>query len=389
MAVGGMRRRRWFALAVPVMLLGLLAGSGTLSSATVVAENRVELRIGRSGTPDGFLWRQGSETKEQVFTTLDCVVSSSGADLIALSATKSSDATGGVVGLVGAQLGVQGVSENLGSTGQPCGEIDFRERLFLRLGADLGARNGVSASLRLLPRSGPRVQPVIHLLDAAGNRIWQVPNVPSINQPTTVAFTAPAAFRGIELTSSTPQDNRAYGLGDGSWIQLNDFPSVLPNCEVTDTNKPVITSPPSAPFGVEIEILTSSRKTGTPQDAPCVLPYILEPKVQGATPPPGVAEGDRTVLFDYPDNGWNLTFRWTTAWPDEAAKHPTPATLIGLPSGPFKPIDLCDGPNTLPATTTTGVPWCLVSQTVVAKTNGKMQVTDVYFGEGDPLNIRK
>lgn len=367
-------RGRWFAVLVPVLLLGLLAGPGGSSSA--VGTDRLELRLGVTGVVDGFHW-DGDVDEAGTVQALEqssCVVSSPAGSpqLVALSATKASDPLGALIGRNGDALGVKGTSENVGSSGEPCGEIDHQETLTVALGAALPGKRAVSGQLVLVPRPGPRVDPTVELLDAAGALV-RVVEVAPIGGPTTVTIPAGAPFHQVRLGSDTPQDNRAFGLVSGSYLQLEDeWSSTLP-CEVGDA--PISVPPPAGDIGVDIEILTSVPKDGS--SGPCVLRYDLE-----TTSSPTLG---RRVLFEFPELDWELTFRWTTTWTEEPQQYPIPPTRISVDGGAtFEDMVLCDGTATLPA----GVDWCLEQQTVTARPDGTMQVTDVSYGEGDPINLR-
>jgi hypothetical protein len=80
-------------------------------------------------------------------------------------------------------------------------------------------------------------------------------------------------------------------------------------------------------------------------------------------------------------------FRWTIGWLPEAATYPvTRTTRIDTGSGP-KPAVWCGGTPEAPVLPS-GTPWCLSRQTVVPAGAGMIQVTETFFGAGDPRALR-
>ena len=87
-------------------------------------------------------------------------------------------------------------------------------------------------------------------------------------------------------------------------------------------------------------------------------------------------------------SGTNFTMQIT--WDPEPAVNPTPATLIdydGDGGNPPQPVTWCGGTPASP-TLPSGQAWCLTSQHAVLAGSGNVQVTEDYFGAGDPVWLR-
>ena len=102
-------------------------------------------------------------------------------------------------------------------------------------------------------------------------------------------------------------------------------------------------------------------------------------------------EGERQVVTLGKDLGaqaeFRPAFRWTIGWLPEAATYPVARTTrIDTGSGP-EPAVWCGGTPEAPVLPL-GKLWCLSSQTVVPAGAGMIQVTETFFGAGDPRALR-
>jgi len=102
-------------------------------------------------------------------------------------------------------------------------------------------------------------------------------------------------------------------------------------------------------------------------------------------------EGETQFVFLGKDLGTQAqlrpAFRWTIGWLPETATYPVVRTTrIDTGSGP-EPVVWCGGTPEAPALPS-GKLWCLSSQTVVPAGAGLIQVTEAFFGIGDPRAIR-
>jgi hypothetical protein len=79
-------------------------------------------------------------------------------------------------------------------------------------------------------------------------------------------------------------------------------------------------------------------------------------------------------------------FTMTTVWQPEPAVNPLGATTIdydGPGGNPPKPMVWCGGTTASPIRVP-GQAWCLTSQQVALVGGGNVQLTEGYFGFGDP-----
>ncbi len=115
------------------------------------------------------------------------------------------------------------------------------------------------------------------------------------------------------------------------------------------------------------------------QNANCQkIPYLLRTDKNGAA---------QSVLLQKALGTQNTAnFTMTTVWQPEHAVNPLPATTIdydGAGGNPPTPMVWCGGTTASP-TPVTGQAWCLVSQQVAIVGGGNVQMTERYFGFGDP-----
>jgi hypothetical protein len=100
----------------------------------------------------------------------------------------------------------------------------------------------------------------------------------------------------------------------------------------------------------------------------------------------------QSVLLSKDLTGQNgANFRMQVVWdPEPAPVGPLPPTAIdydGDGGNPPQPIQWCGGTPASP-TLPRGQAWCLVSQQVVLAGSGNVQLTEGYFGAGDPVWFR-
>ncbi len=112
---------------------------------------------------------------------------------------------------------------------------------------------------------------------------------------------------------------------------------------------------------------------------------------------PGVGEGcpldsPQCILLQKDLLGQNARFFWTVTWVAETAEYPEAPTLFDFGDG-YHPLEPC-GPDAdlipplIPTLPENGDPWCIVETHTVEQLDGKVIVTEKYFGSGDPLGKR-
>lgn len=97
--------------------------------------------------------------------------------------------------------------------------------------------------------------------------------------------------------------------------------------------------------------------------------------------------GEDGVLFAPTGGDPDATFRGAITWPPETAANPLPATQINFGAG-NQAIKWCAGTYTSPQLPAVTEKWCLVSHQATLVTGGKVQVTEEYYGQGDPFTWR-
>ena len=115
------------------------------------------------------------------------------------------------------------------------------------------------------------------------------------------------------------------------------------------------------------------------QNAECQkIPYLLRTDKTGAA--------QSVLLQKALGDQVEANFTLTTVWQPEPAVNPLPTTTIDYdgPGGTDpKAMVWCLGTTAAPAPVT-GQAWCLTSQKVALVGGGKVQLTESYFGSGDP-----
>jgi hypothetical protein len=365
---GRSARRRWLAALVPVVLLvavlavgfGGVASSAT--SASSVTTLPLTLHLGQPGQPDGFHF----DGQVQGLTATDCEVSLSGPVLAVLTAGKPSDPQGAVVGRFEHLLGAKGVSENVGATGRPCGEVDDTETLRLAVGPGLSNKHATSGLLNLVRRPGPNLTVGIRFFDAAGGLLGQT-TAQTTGVSTAVPVDLGAPFAAVEVTSLT--DNRGISLANGTTLHLADAYSESLECGQGDDFE-------GSGAAVKVEVSDGEAKGGSPQECVVNFNLVIDQAPDG-----------RSVLFDPADSGFDVTFTVTIAWDPEPAEYPVPGTRFSVDDvpGPGEFPEFCDEGEP-PA----GSSWCILEQKATSEGQdpGEMQVTETYIGKGDPNWLR-
>jgi len=104
-----------------------------------------------------------------------------------------------------------------------------------------------------------------------------------------------------------------------------------------------------------------------------LVPYVLDTFVSG----------DQFAALDVDlTEQEDATFAITIIWLPEPS--PPGSTTIDFGTGPTTPV-WCGGSLADPVLPVTGEPWCLVSRSEVLAGDGLVQVTETFFGAGDPI----
>ena len=403
-----MERRNKLSIVIVVLaMLGALfatAGIAAGNGPVFVDKGRLDLYTGDSGYTVKW-YPPGADTPAQtqvLAINAKCDVSASGPNLIALTPTGGN----GKVGAVSHGLGVK--TKNNCSTEQ--GQVAEGQTLKVSLGTffnsrvriefaevDIeGKRNaqvGITFSngdynvreLSITSDNGPDSGP-------ADNNIIRIPvtgtkNTTSLTFKPVMAGTNSPAI-SVEGGGDGPNLKNSFGTNATAFKLVEEFDGLL-NCG---------DSTPTEGDGVIDAAITVTRGG----QFACVLkPYNDD-------------SAGSTASFE-PTGQANAQFAATIVWPAEATQLPVPATKINFngPVGPNSPpVQWCTGtaerntdgtlamhpadPNDIfidyafvdPPDLPTGASWCLLDQDVSYVNGGKMQVTEYYYGSGDPFFAR-
>jgi hypothetical protein len=294
----------------------------------------------------------------------------------------------GAVGLFDHGLGVKVAGEGLGT---PCSRVDgLSQALRLSLTGSLAGKLIAFAELDVEGKSGVTVLarayagstlvgssqlPTGPLSDSGpdsadgDNFRWLIqPSLPFDTLVLSVDPSTPGGSFSLEggADGTTPLPGgvgAALGTSD-SILQLADFTGVL------DCGQ----SSPTIGGGTTPKVdLTRG------QNANCQkIPYLLRTDKTGAA--------QSVLLEKVLGNQVGANFTMTTVWQPEPAINPLPTTTIDYdgPGGNSPtPMVWCLGTTASPLPAP-GQAWCLVSQQVAIVGGGNVQMTERYFGSGDP-----
>jgi hypothetical protein len=312
-----------------------------------------------------------------------------------LSVTSTPAAPTGKLGFVDHEFGVQVKGEG---NGTPCGRVDgLNQALTLQLAGALATDEFDYAELDVEVKFGGTVRAELYF----GSQLMRVELLPtggaSDSGPDSAdgdnyRFRLPAVgttsvFNKIVLKLDPSTPGGAFSLAGGedgtapqpgglgttlatsdSLFHITDVDGIL-NCGDTVTR---------GTTGVPISSLTR-QPNGL---GGCVaIPYILRTANNGT---------NQTVQLQK-DLGSQAdlqpAFTMSTTWAPELATYPVVRTTqIDYGGGP-QPMQWCNGTSSMPMTPT-GQAWCITGQSVAVVGTGLIQVTESYFGAGDPKYIR-
>jgi hypothetical protein len=374
------------ALGAVALAAALLPGAAAGSDPVTIGGGGVlRLHLGADG--DKLLYEPPTGSGElpatQTISTRKCVASlSPPASLVTLTPTPEAAS----VGLFDHGLGVKGSSDG---TGTPCGRVDGpSQALTLSLGETLAgklidfAELDIEAKFDVLVRAqaylGGSIVATETLPSGSGsdsgpdsadgdNYRWLVdPASPFDTLVLSVDPSTPGGAFSLEggADGTAPGDLGAAFPTSDSLFQLEDVTGVLDCGE---------SSPTIGGDGTPTADLTRG------QNANCQkIPYLLRTDKTGSAQSVLLQKrlGDQT--------GANFTM--TIVWEPELASNPLQATTIDYGQG-RQDVQWCGGTPGSP-TLPSGQAWCLTSQQAALAGGGNVQVTEGYFGAGDPIWAR-
>lgn len=221
------------------------------------------------------------------------------------------------------------------------------------IGEDLSAPDGVT--VRALDGAASPVAGVPVAMTATG------PGSLSGTSPVSTAAAAPniAAFTDLSVDAAGTYTLEATAAGYGT---ATSDPFDVAG-EVLECNESYPTESGGAADAVDLARLTGACVEGIP-----VTVVVRSNEVEITKP---FVEGS--------------AFEMTITWVDEAPAYPLPATRIAYEGEEgFHDMELCPGEQTLPP----GEFWCVTDQSFTVLASGRIQVTESYFGAGDPRVTR-
>jgi hypothetical protein len=365
------------AVAVAALTVPAAVASGT-DPPPITGGGVLRLHMDKAGDYFKFVPPTGSSTPSatQTITANNCVATlTPPASLVTLTPTPAPPA--GAVGLFDHSLGVKVATEG---TRSACGEVNGTQELTLALSGtladkqidfgelDLGGYGGTTVRVRT-ELDGQPVATSTVTLSGSGvvNRRWLVDEGVFDRLTLSVDPSTPkGAFwlqGGAKGTPAVPGGlGQQLGTKD-TVFQLTDFTGTI-DCGETA---------PSVGGG-DSPLATFSRG----QNPGCEpVPYLLR------------SDPDNSVLLQKDASGQEgANFLLEITWEPEPLELPIRVTTIdyGTPDGPI-PIIGCVGTAEDPQLPPDRDPiqtWCLAQQSWVLAGDGTIQVTEAYFGAGDP-----
>jgi hypothetical protein len=365
-----------------VVLPGAMA-AGTNGPPPVPITGGGVLRLHMAGDSDFFRFEpptgSGQSTVTQRIRSKKCAASLSPAtSLVTLSSTPAPPA--GVVGLQDHSLGVKTAAES-SSGGSSCNRVEANEALTLALSGTLAGKQIDFAELDLQVFQGVTVRaqsylgstlvdtsilPTSGVSSAEGSRVrWLLnPTQPFDRLVLSVDGSTPAGAFSLDGGG----DDAAAPGPLGTALQTKD--TLFQLTEITGIIDCGETAPPVG--GGTTPEATLSRG----QNPSCTpLPYLLR------------TDPDNSVLLQKDASAQpGANFLLDIAWEPEAAVLPLPATTIDYDgNGPNPPqtVQWCRGTTAHPILPS-GQNWCLATQRTELVSDGQMQVSERYYGAGDP-----
>ena len=405
------------AIALFTLILPATVASGSSASTSTLVDGGV-LRLALGATdhltfhePDGIGGYETSAAGTQSITNSSGCRLAPGGDLVTFSPVPSNNS----VGFVSDAIGVRGSSEG---NGQPCGRIDApNQQLVLDLGDGLAGKVIDYAEIDLELKFGATAL-VTGFLD--GTQVGVAEDYSStgsdsgpdsadgdnyrVRFPQTGTTTADRLVisiftptGGVSLeggADGTPPcdvEDSADCAGDGSLggpTNLNTTDTIFHLLEADGVLDCGDTAPTQGGGGTPTNIL---ERLDNVDGAACTpIPFNLDsgPGVGAGCP----VDSPQCILLQKDLLGQNARFFWTVTWVAESADYPEAPTLFDFGDG-YHPLEPC-GPDAdgvvpfIPTLPENGDPWCVVETHTVEQLDGKVIVTEKYFGSGDPLGKR-
>jgi hypothetical protein len=319
-------------------------------------------------------------------TVSNCLATTTGVmTLAAIPAT-------GKVGLVSDSIGVKGKGEG---TGQPCGRADGPDQgLVVKLASSLAGKKIDYAELDLEGKFDVVVRADLYLngtkvgtaTQGFGTHSDSGPDsADGDNQRFYVSAGTGAVFDELRMTVDPSTPSGAFSLeggadgtaalagGLGSQLGTSDsLFHLVDGVGILGCNDPSVTTGGNGTPQVKLTRL--SNQLGT--DADCTrIPYSLT-----------VSRGQVDLSKDLGSQAQYIPqFNVQIIWEPEAATYPVARTTqIDYHDGQgFHVVKWCNGTPSAP-TLPAGELWCLVTQDNATAGNGLIQVTELYYGAGDP-----
>jgi hypothetical protein len=388
----GMKRSGFVgALAVVALAAALLPGSAAGSGSTPVITGGGVLRLHMGADGDNVRFQpptsSGGATLTQTITSKKCVVPlSTATPLVKLGSVPAPPA--GAVGFFDHGLGVQGPGDG---TGTPCGRVDgTTQSLVFELAGSMAGKQIEFAELDVEAKFNVIVRAHAYL----GTTLVGTSSLPSgshsdsgpdsgdlDNYRWLIHPDAPFDKLVLSVDPSTP--GGAFSL-EGGADGTKPIPGGLGQALGTSDSVFQLTD------GLDCGQSSGDvGGNGTPtanltrgQNLNCqLIPYVLRT---------GIDSEQFVLLQKNLGTQTNANFLMDIAWqPEPAPIGPVPVTTIDYDgTGPNPPIAVtwCTGTVSAPMLPMNagGQHWCLVSHQVVLAGSGNIQVTERYFGSGDP-----
>jgi hypothetical protein len=319
----------------------------------------------------------------QSITESGCVVSSSPANLT-ITPSPSGGPSRGTVGLVSHSLGVQVRGEG---NGTPCGQVNGTQSLELKLAGSLASYEMDYAELDIEGKFGVKVRADLYLgtTPTAGSPLFLATggsdsgpdSADGDNYRWLVKPTTGSVFNRIVLSVDTSTPSGAFSLeggNDGTAPHPGGLGATLGTSDslfhITDVDGTLTCGASVSDGGTNLPTITVTLESTTG----CTpVNYALTT----------VNDADLEAAAFEKLGGTSNHYRATIAWPAEEAVLPVPATNIVYPGGAAHAVLWCDGTPAAPVLPQ-GEMWCLTEQHTVAAGTDLMQITEKFYGEGDP-----
>jgi hypothetical protein len=432
---------------VPIVLLALAfalvvwestPASGDTGATTSTLPNAGVLRL-RLGSQDNFKFEpvsgENAPPPQSITTQGGCGLAPASGPLVAFSAAGNGNASTGFVGdAIGVKTG--------GSTGQPCGQISGSETLTMKLGSGLAGKfidfaeidlelkqqgavtitGGVMEGNTFTPVGAPETYSSVGPdsgPDSGDNDNYRVrfpkSGTTAVNA---LRFSVGSAGSGsLEGGSDgttpcdgfmsdgvTPDPNEAGCQTSSLGLTLSD-PAPDPQPGTTDTLFHLIEADGVLDCGDTVTQTNNGITTtiGRGANASCTpIPYNLDASQNTEDCNPDEASFLQCIFFQKDIDVQQAQFFWRVEWAPEEGSYMEEPTEFDFGDGNgFVTLQLC-GPSTGPVVpafpegsglptfypTPSSDPWCVVDTQTELQPDGKVVVTEVFFGQFDPTGRR-